>query len=222
MSTFTVLSEQWASGSIKFIQDSSNSEYIFITQTCIPVHFYLAPFFFSPLLFLHPSLFHPSLSFSLPQTKGNSCVSLLVVAIICFIEHSVHCAQFTAISIKQRKGGGDIRGAANDSWRRKGRGERRGNAGPWGTETPLFPHPTCFSCSTAPMPPRLVAPCQFFFLLYFLLHLLHLLLGMLPPPSLLPLFLLLHLILFSTSALQTPTLNCDRWRAEGIHTNQWL
>lgn len=38
----------------------------------------------------------------------------------------------------------------------------------------------------------------------------HLLLGMSSPPP--P----------PTSALQTPTLNCDRWRAEGIHTNQWL
>lgn len=74
--------------------------------------------------------------------------------------------------------------------------------GGWFTQTPLYPHPTCFSCSTASMPPCMAAACRFS-LLSSLVHLPHLLLGTLRPAP--P-----HLILFSTYALQTPTLNCDR------------
>lgn len=91
----------------------SVNTYTYSFSSCI-----VSLFSFPHLPLLHPSLYSP-----LPWTKGKSCVSLLVVAIICFTEHSVHCAQFMAISIKQGKkcvgvgGGGGI--AANDSWLRR-------------------------------------------------------------------------------------------------------
>lgn len=136
--------------------------------------------FSSCAFFLVSSSIHPSIRLSLLQTKGNSCVSLLVVAIICFIEHSVQCAQFTAISIKAEEKGEALeeQQMTHDLEGKRGREE---SVGPWGTQSPLYLHPTCFSSPTASMPACIVAACRFS-LLYSLLLLLHLLFGMLHPP----------------------------------------
>lgn len=78
----------------------------------MPILFQHAPFFSCcPPAFITPS-------FRLLYIKGNSRVSHHVVAIFCFTEHSVHCAQCTTISVKQRECG-HIWGAANDSWKSK-------------------------------------------------------------------------------------------------------
>lgn len=76
-------------------------------------------------------------------TTANPCFALLVVAIICFIEHSVHCAQFTAISIKQKRGG-NISGWGK--WLMTSKEEGRGG-GTYGLGVPGFHFPLIPSAS---------------------------------------------------------------------------
>lgn len=114
----------------------------------MPILFQHAPFFSCcPPAFITPS-------FPLLYIKGNSRVSHHVVAIFCFTEHSVHCAQCTTISIKQR-GCGHIWGAANDSWKSKWFPVRC-----WAFECRAHFHPTSSSSSSStPMSVHSVTPC---------------------------------------------------------------